>query len=441
MEKVIGLSLVLYNPIYINNFFEIGFKTIINNFKQAQKDSKKIKFIFLISTKKKEKEIIEKKILSLIKNIEIHFHFIENTTNKYSSITKAQLLHIELCEFLKINYLIYLYGDMIYSNKTFSNSIKILLKNKQIQVVCTFGLLLNKKNKHFKNFFRKLIDKKQNYLKYLIKNKSLIASYHEKFEINNLRSDKSFIYRIDNSSVAIKSFHLHPVIINLEKFNFRKVRTIKNITTLDHEFLDKFFSYKQIYVENKLDKINLFSYDFNNRENLNDKYSINAKKLITSDKEDVNIMLLKISYSKQSKLEQKLFINNIMYFGQKKILNHYVFNYFSKSNFNFFSKSNLNQTKHNSLDHVVIPSFPKIKINFINFIYFVIAITTIFKRNFSKVVNFEEKNFFFLFNFLKPKNILGNYHSNIIFVKIYLILNFIFGKFKIKDLTFKINRK
>ena len=438
MEKVIGLSLVLYNPIFINNFFEIGFKTIINNFKQTQKDSKKIKFIFLISTKKEEKEIIEKKILSLIKNIEIHFLFIENTTNKYSSITKAQLLHIELCEFLKINYLIYLYGDMIYSNKTFSNSIKVLLKNKQIQVVCTFGLLLNKKNKHFKNFFRKLIDKKQNYLKYLIKNQSLIASYHEKFEIDNLRTDKSFIYRIDNSSVAIKSFHLHPVIINLEKFNFRKVRTIKNITTLDHEFLDKFFSYKQIYVEKKLDKINLFSYDFNNRENLNDKYSINAKKLITSDKEDANITLLKISYSNQSKLEQKLFINNIMYFGQKKILNHYVFNFFSKSN---LSQLRIKQTKHNSLDHVIIPSIPKIKINFINFIYFVVALTIIFKRNFSKVGNFGEKNFFFSFNFLKPKNILSNYHSDIKFVKIYLILNFIFDKFKIKNLTVKINRK
>ena len=230
--------------------------------------------------------------------------------------TEAQLSHINHLvknRKNKNNYLIFLYSDMLFSKNAFSNCIKIF-KKKNIKVICSFGLLLNSKKKIFKKFLKLLIKEKKSHLKLLIRNKDIIHDYHQQFLNNNINLSRTFLYDIINNSIYIKSFHYHPIIIKIDKINYN----FKNVKTLDNYFLEDNYKKKNIFVENNLNNISIFSFDEYRKEKL---INFHIKDFY---KKYILRLLLICSFLKKSNLEKKLFINNTIT-NDKRILGNVDF--------------------------------------------------------------------------------------------------------------------
>ena len=149
MKNVLALSLVLHGEEYINKFFGFSFKTILKNIYNL---NRKFNIKFIISTEDRSIERIRNNILSEV-NADIEFLLIKNKEDKYFSTTQEQLYHLEISQNQKIEYLFFLYADIIFSQYSFKNSIKYLTQNRNIKVISTFALLLNERNTHFKKFF------------------------------------------------------------------------------------------------------------------------------------------------------------------------------------------------------------------------------------------------------------------------------------------------
>lgn len=311
-KKIIFFSLVLYGDSYIEKFFNVAVKTIINDLFNLKKNFE-IKFI--ISTTNNNKKTIKKKLNKIIK-VDIIFFKINKIHDKYKVATEAQLSHINHLvknRKNKNNYLIFLYSDMLFSKNAFSNCIKIF-KKKNIKVICSFGLLLNSKKKIFKKFLKLLIKEKKSHLKLLIRNKDIIHDYHQQFLNNNINLSRTFLYDIINNSIYIKSFHYHPIIIKIDKINYN----FKNVKTLDNYFLEDNYKKKNIFVENNLNNISIFSFDEYRKEKL---INFHIKDFY---KKYILRLLLICSFLKKSSLEKKLFINNTIT-NDKRILGNVDF--------------------------------------------------------------------------------------------------------------------
>jgi hypothetical protein len=304
MKNVLALSLVLHGEEYINKFFGFSFKTILKN---IYKLNRKFNIKFIISTEDHSIERIRNNILSEI-NADIEFFLIKNIENKYFSTTREQLYHLEIAQSQKIEYLFFLYADIIFSQYSFKNSIKYLTQNRNIKVISTFALLLNERNANFKKFFDYLLKKKKDHLKLLTNNKNMIDKFHQSYQKNTLNFNKSFFYLIVNKNLYIKTFHYHPIVVTPNKM-IKVNKVDKKIFTLDNQFMDKFFLFNEIYIEQDLSKISLFSFDSKSRYDKKKHLQINIGN--KSFKEIDNI-LLSISAYEKSALENKLFINNTL---------------------------------------------------------------------------------------------------------------------------------
>jgi len=371
MEKNIFFSLVLYGDTYIKKFFSITIKTIIKDLNNLKKN---YNIKFLISTKKSNRQIIQKKLDKIIKG-KIDFFDISNSHRKYKIVTDQQLKHINQIIKLnknKNNYLIFLYADMLFSKNAISKCINILI-NKKKKAVCSFGLLLNQKNKLFEKFLETLIKERKKHLRLLIKNEDLIHNYHKQFNYNNINLSKSFLYEIINNSIYIKSFHYHPIII---KFNNKKNFNFKNVKTLDNYFLEDNFKNNEVYIENDLNKISIYSFD-KYRSELIHKFHINNN----NNKDIFQRLLLISSYLNASRLEKKLFTKNTLT-SDKRIL---VNTLFKKKKFNELSNESTNFDKLKNIlneNKILRTEIKNKKITFFynNFLFLIFFITTLIKN-------------------------------------------------------------
>lgn len=312
MKRTICLSLVLYGNDYIEKFFDFTFKTILKNLNKVSK--KNFTFKFMISTNKNSMNIIKKKIESKT-SIEKEFFLINEKKDKYKLITNEQIKHLKTAKKNGFAYLFFTYSDILFSSDTFLNSLKSL-KNENIGVICSFALLLNQKHRLFKKIFLSVL-KNKNHLKFLTLNNSLIDEYHKTFEENYLNFNRSFSYIIKNNQINIRSFHYHPVAVNLSKIK-EKFNNL-NIVTLDNGFLDYFFKFEEIYVEQNLKKISIFSFDKLSRINFRTFFNI---KLTQINKFKLNRILFYISLLDKSEIERKLYFNNLLfYYPFKKFKN------------------------------------------------------------------------------------------------------------------------
>ena len=405
MKNILALSLVLYGEKYISKFFNFSFKTIIQNLNNLNKEFR-IKFI--ISTDEKSIKKIKNNILSKI-NADTEFLVIKNKSVKYHSVTQEQLHHLKLAKEQNIEYLFFLYSDIIFSKYTFKNSIKYLAQNRKLKVISTFALLLNEKNIKFKKFFYYLLKKKEDHLKLLINNKNIIDRYHQSFEKNKLNFNKSFFYLIKNKNLYLKTFHYHPIIVKPIKINTINILKTK-IPTLDNRFMDKFFSINEIYVEQDLKKISLFSFDsksrFKKEKNLQGNFS---------DKifEKIDYTLLWFSSYEKNELERKLFmINTLSYINDVNSPISIKNDFFDKEK--FLKIGNLNKKNKHYEDQTFVNLF------------------SIVAKNMDKN---KKKNYFIIFFYFIFFLIIGTIYTNEKLFKTYLkfkdSLKFILGKKKI----------
>jgi len=369
MKNVLALSLVLYGEEYINKFFNYSFKTILKN---INKLNRKFNIKFIISTDQRSLEKIKNNILSEINTANIEFLLIKKKGNKYFSVTHEQLYHLKLAQNRKIEYLFFLYADIIFSQYSFKNSIKYLTQNRNIKVISTFALLLKERNANFKKFFYYLLKKKKDHLKLLTNNKNIIDKYHQSFEKNALNFNKSFFYLIKNKNLYLKTFHYHPIVVTPNKM-FKEIKINKNIHTLDNQFMDKFFFFNEIYIEQDLSKISLFSFDTKSRFKIISKIK---SSLCDEEFKEIDYILLLLSSYEKSKLENKLFMNNTLtYKNNTSIEDFFDEDYFNNIINRYKFKNHYKDQTFLKLLYLIKNSQKQKKINYIyTFGYFFIIL-------------------------------------------------------------------
>jgi hypothetical protein len=429
MKNILALSIILYGEEYINKFFNISFKTVIQNLNNL---SKEFRIKFIISTENKSIKIIKSNILSKI-NADIEFLVIKNKGTKYYSVTQEQLQHLKIAKDQNIKYLFFLYADIIFSKYSFKNSIKYLTQNRKLKVICSFALLLNAKNVNFKNFFYYLLKKEKDHLKLLINNKDIIDKYHQTFEKNTLNFNKSFFYLIKNKNLYLKTFHYHPIVVTPLNINTTNILNLE-IHTLDNRFMEKFFSINEIYIEQDLKKISLFSFDSESR------YKKNSLSIKLSNKyfKEIDHILLSISAYEKSQLENKLFTNNtINYINNSSSPISIKNDFFDKER--FLKSYNFFKNKKNYRDQSFVELLSKINnsgnnINknffliFFYFIFFLILAIIAYNKNVYKIyIKLKDILKDILGN--KKKIILQN-NFNVVYALMYFRLILIYFKKK-----------
>ena len=411
MKERISLSLIVFNQEYIDNFFEFSFNSIINNFEKFNN----VEILLLISTENRYQKLFEEKF-KILKNNSFKIIF-DNRILKdnqykfnYSILTKIQADHLLIAKQENSNFIYFAYADMIYNNNCFLNSFNALKNNKK-SICLTFALLL-KNNELFYPFYEKLINQKD-YINFLLKNPNIVDKFHQSFSLENINTNKSFIYEIHNDNLSIKALHTHPICIKLQ--NIKKETIVhlqnKNIISLDNGFLDSLdVNNEEIYVEEDFNKASVFSVD-NNKIG---RTFANFKKYYNIDKNLIN----SINYTffantfKKSDDKHKFVFENFTIRLNKNL----------SENFNLFCKNNVKNEKL-IYEHFIIVlenMRTEMKLNKLIFlIYAIIPFSFIF---------ISTKIFFFFFNILAQSKILKklNFHTRLSQEDIKRKFNFIF---------------
>ena len=128
--KHLSFSIVLYGESYLNKFEKYSLYSLKKNVDKINNNN--LFITFFVSTNKKLKKKIQLLIKKFFKNIKyniLYDHDLEKIQNKkilYQDIGKIQNNHLIKSKNIKSKYLIFIYSDIIYSNNTFFQSLKIL---------------------------------------------------------------------------------------------------------------------------------------------------------------------------------------------------------------------------------------------------------------------------------------------------------------------------
>jgi hypothetical protein len=375
--KHLSFSIVLYGESYLNKFEKYSLYSLKKNVDKINNNN--LFITFFVSTNKKLKKKIQLLIKKFFKNIKyniLYDHDLEKIQNKkilYQDIGKIQNNHLIKSKNIKSKYLIFIYSDIIYSNNTFFQSLKILENNNKISAVGSFALALNI-NKKFKNFFKKLLSNK-NYLEYFIKNSDdLISNFHRKFIfVNTINTRSNLIILKKRSGLVIKSKHYHPIIIKLNR--------IKNneIFTLDSSFYNFFSSTNEIYIEKNMHLISIFSFD--NVNSIRNKIFFFNHQQFKNKNELKKIYLIDLYYNLIGNIKIfNFFLDNYIFLNISKNLKIISLNKF----INYVLKKKINELK-NSLDYK----------------------GHIFK-NYVNKINLKDFFIYYLINFIKNNFLAGN---------------------------------
>lgn len=420
----LSLSIILYGESYLNKFEKYSIYSLKKNIDKI--NNVNLFITFFISTNKKLKDriqyLIKKKFKNLNYNI-LYDHDLEKIQYRkilYQDIGKIQNNHLIKSKNIKSKYLIFIYSDIIYSNNTFSYSLKILENNNKISGVGSFALALNI-NKKFKNFFKRLLSNK-NYLEYFIKNSDhLISNFHKRFIfINTINTRSNLIILKKKGGLVIKSKHYHPIIV--------KVNRIKNnkIMTLDSSFYNFFRSINEIHIEKNMHLISIFSFD--NVNNIRNKIFLFNHQQLKNKNELKKIYLIDLYYNLIGNIKNfNFFLDNYIFLNISKNLKIKSLNKF----INYVLKNKINEIK-NSLSYK--DNIYKNYINKLNlkkfFIYYLINfIKNIFLPYNQLLLN--KLNFFFKKGKIKVQLTSRKYQN----------LDIIYSYFRIKLLSYNLLNK
>ena len=82
----------------------------------------------------------------------------------------------------------------------------------------------------------------------------MISNFHKKFEYGKSVNFKSnFLYVSKKNGILVKSQHMHPIMINLNKINSNT-----RIMSLDENIYELFNNVDEIYIEKNLRNISIF---------------------------------------------------------------------------------------------------------------------------------------------------------------------------------------
>jgi hypothetical protein len=363
MKEKISISLIVFNQEYIDNFFKFSFNSIINNIEKF----KNFEILLLITTENKYQNLFKEKF-KILKNNSLKIIFdnkiLKQYNNKfsYSILTKIQAAHSLKAKQENSNFIYYTYADMIYNNNCFINSFNAL-KNSKKSVCLTFALLLKNSDLFFQ-FYEKLV-KEKDYINFLIEKPNIIDKFHQSFSIENINTNKSFIYEIHSDNLSIKALHTHPICIQLTNIKYETIIQLqnKNIISLDNGFLECLdINNEEIYVEEDFNKASVFSVD-NNEINRTfadfKKYCKLNTKIINS----LNYVFFANTFKKSDEKHQFVFENFTI-----------RANYNQSENFKLFCKNNMKNEKLIYEHFIIIMENMRIEMKLNKYIFITYAI-------------------------------------------------------------------
>lgn len=427
IKKKIFLSLVLFNSKYIDIFFRYTLKSIVNSISCL--NNKNYDFVIFITTSDKDLVSIKKKF-SKINKLDLKIFYIirniNNFKNKYKILSQFQVEHFALAKNKKYDYFLFLYADLILSKYSLLNSLKIMKKKNKI-IVMTFALELLIKEKFNKFFFYYL---KNNLKKCfnLIYRENLITNFHRNFELNSFYHRKSFFYILNKDIFLLKTLHYHPFILNLNKIK-KTIIDHSKFESIDNGFLSYLnVKYNNIFAENNLSKLLLFSINTKSRLPLLKKYNYIFRKI-----RFLELFCFFNSVKKSLNIEKKLFFQNIFFYKINKVRNNNKFNIFFNNLKNF--ENNLN--KNSIVLYNEIFNFFTSKLSFLMYfslflILFLIPSIIKSRPNTSSIDRYY-KNILFYKNFFR-KFLLNNFYVvKTIYMSIQVSkINFLIEFFKLR---------
>ena len=227
-KKLEDLNISFFIPIwgkeYINKFFKSTLLCFVKKENQKIIKSLNNNSKFCIWTKKIDKEYLDnlKEIKILRKIINIEYFYIDEifslyryNTNKYEKLSILQNLFISYS--YNQDYLIFIYPDFIFNQKSFSELLN-RLTFRHSAIFCPVPQII----------YEDVIEKiRENNLDNFLKNieKNVFANLHDIvlrtiINKNQISSDSSIItYKQDGKFYLFNSFHIHPLAIKVQKDN------------------------------------------------------------------------------------------------------------------------------------------------------------------------------------------------------------------------------
>lgn len=252
MKKKIVFSLVLYGQSYIDVFKKYSYPTIKSSLSLIKEELYEKK-LYLSCYESEKKQLLE--FIDCFDSVEIFIIDNQNHKDNYSILSFHQQKHNVKAKNSNNDYLFFLYADFVLTKNVVLNSVNKI--DKRIAVF-TFALLLNSNKDKFENFIKDVEDDLDPTSK--VNQYDLIDNYHKSFRMDAFNISKSFVYCNKGNDIYLKAFHMHPVIINLKKIDIKNLKN--SFYTLDNGFLRQLNLKKEdIYVEEDLNKICIFSFD------------------------------------------------------------------------------------------------------------------------------------------------------------------------------------
>lgn len=307
-KQKVFISVIVFNQNYVDAFLEYPFLTLKNN---IEKISNYNVTIFVETQEEHYSQF--KKYFDKInhKNLKIIFKsdFVEDKDLfSYSFLTTIQIEHILTAKNENYDFIFFTYGDMVYNNDCFKNSLIELTKSNKLSVL-SFALLI-KKNNQLDKFMEKMLNN-NNHLNFLIKNKEMINPFHKLFSSSSFSYNKSFIFEFTNNNLFLKALHTHPVCLRINNKIKREklINATNKVLSLDNGFVEFLSSEESDYIiEEDLNKISIFTYDNFKKE----RFFVNFDKFFDNDKEIIqagNYIFFNYFFKRSSNIKKHLFKN------------------------------------------------------------------------------------------------------------------------------------
>ena len=323
-KQKVFISVIVFNQNYVDAFLEYPFLTLKNNIEKISNYDVTI----FVETQEKHYDQFKKNFDKINhKNLKIIFK--SDFVNKkdlfsYSFLTTIQIEHILAAKKENYDFIFFTYGDMVYNNDCFKNSLIELTKSNKLSVL-SFALLI-KKNSLLDNFMEKILNN-NNHLNFLIENKEMINPFHQLFSSSSFSYNKSFIFEFTNNNLFLKALHTHPICLRIDhKINREKLINATNkVLSLDNGFVEFLSSNESDYIiEEDLNKISIFTYDNFRKQ----RFFVNFDKFFDNDKEIIqagNYIFFNYFFKKSSNIKRHFFKNFTIKYskGNKSTLEEY----------------------------------------------------------------------------------------------------------------------
>lgn len=254
----INFFIPVWGDEYINNFLNYSLPCFLSaeNLEALKKVDRNSKVI--IWTKSKDKSIIQRneniKILNkhiIINYLEIDdlLQYLSNKTTKYEFLSILQNLFITSS--VDLDYIFFIYPDFIFTKNSISTCINSISFGFDA-IFCPVPQLITEKVKEdiTKN---NIITFTKNLGKNVIKFKHKIIERCIINQNNITKTPSLFIFNHENKCLLFQNFHLHPLLIKIQRNNSDFFKPF--FPSLDEEFVKLFMDNDNYYIPNNSDEM------------------------------------------------------------------------------------------------------------------------------------------------------------------------------------------